>query len=265
MENFTDDKLPDSYAICLIGHGSREPEGIQEFLTLWEKLRERDFCQTTECGFLEFARPTVAEALSACLRDGIKDIIIVPGILLHGDHTQRDIPDAIGKVIEAHPEINIHYAEPLGTKTEVMEVCRQRIEEAEKCSPRSIARTDTLLMTVAHGSHDLISEAENHFYLFGQKSGFGKTVIHFAGMSQHASEDILEKFSPQNFRRVILLPYFLFTGVWVKRVHALADTCANKYPDTEFLKASCLKHHMLIVDTLIQRARESISSGKSLI
>ena len=60
MNNFADDRH--SYALCLIGHGSRDPEGIQEFLILWEKLRERKFCRTTECGFLEFAKPTVAEA-----------------------------------------------------------------------------------------------------------------------------------------------------------------------------------------------------------
>jgi len=59
------------------------------------------------------------------------------------------------------------------------------------------------------------------------------------------------------------LPFFLFTGVWVKRIHALADTFQRKHPDTEFLKASCLKHHELIVETLIQQARKSITSGRS--
>jgi len=65
---------------------------------------------------------------------------------------------------------------------------------------------------------------------------------------------------PQEFHRVILLPFFLLPGVWVKRVHALADTFQEKHPDTEFLKVSCLKYHEWIVDALIHQAQESISS-----
>jgi precorrin-8X/cobalt-precorrin-8 methylmutase len=261
MDNFTSDRLPDSYAICLLGHGSREPEGIEEFLILWEKLRKKKFCRITECGFLEFAKPDISEALSACRQDGIQNIIIVPGILLPGEHTHRDIPEAIRNTSQNHPEINIFYAEPLGTKNEVMQVCRERIEEAEKSSPKSIPRPETLLMAVAHGSNNenSNSQAEKNLLLLGQNSGFCKTVTHFAGTSQHSPEDTLEKLLPQELHRVILLPYFLFTGVWVKRVHALAETFSRKYPNIEFLNASCLKHHELIVDTLIQQARESIS------
>ena len=252
MNSFTDDKH--SYAICLIGHGSRDPEGIEEFLTLWKKLRERKICRTTEYGFLEFAKPSVTEALSACHFDGIKHFIILPGILLPGEHSQRDIPNAVGD----HP--NTHFAEPLGTQPQVMAVCRERIEEAENLSQKSIARSKTLFMTVAHGSHDYNSQVEKSFHLLGEKLGFGKTGIHFAGSSQDSLEESLEKLMPQEFHRVILLPFFLFSGVWVKRVHALADTFQEKYPNTEFLKASCLKHHEWIVDALVQRARESISS-----
>mgnify|MGYP006433979657 CR=1 FL=1 len=105
MDNFTSDRLPDSYAICLLGHGSRDPEGIEEFLILWKKLRGRKFCRITECGFLEFAKPDISEALSACRQDGIQNIIIVPGILLPGEHTHRDIPEAIRKASRNHPEL----------------------------------------------------------------------------------------------------------------------------------------------------------------
>ena len=94
----------------------------------------------------------------------------------------------------------------------------------------------------------------------GENMGFGKTLTGFAGSSQHYMEDMQEKFKPQRFRRVILFPFFLFSGVWVKRVHALADTLQGKYPHTEILKTSCLSHHALIIDALIQRVRESVSN-----
>ncbi|MBT3923377.1 MAG: sirohydrochlorin chelatase [Nitrospina sp.] len=264
MNNFTDDRLPESYAICLLGHGSRDPEGNQEFLTLWQKLHERKICRTLQYGFLEFAQPTVPEALSSCHQDGIKNVIILPSILSHGEHTQRDIPEAVRQVYQDHPEINILYAEPLGTQPEVMEVCKDRIEQAENISKNILARSETLLMTVVHGSKDESSNSQidESFCLFGQSLGFCQTVTHFTGTSQYSLENMFEKLNPQDFQRVILFPYFLFSGVWVKRVQALADTFRRKYPDTEFLNASCLKYHTRIVDTLIHRARESISNSE---
>ena len=116
MDIFTDDRLPDSYAICLIGHGSRDPEGVQDFLTLSKKLRERKFCHIVEFGFLEFENPDITEALSACQRNGVKNIIILPGILFSGKHTQRDVPHTASAVFRNHPEINLIFAEPLATQ-----------------------------------------------------------------------------------------------------------------------------------------------------
>ncbi len=259
MDNFNDNRLSDPYALCLIGHGSRDPESVQEFLTLWQKLCERKFCPTTKYGFLEFAQPTIAEALSAC-RDSER-IIILPGILLPGAHTKKDIPSVVRETLQGHPEINIIFAQPLGAGPEIMKICRERIEEAEYSSNNAVSRSETLLMTVAHGSSDSDgnSQVEKNFASLGKELGFAKSVTHFAGTSQHSLNDTLEELMPQDFHRVVLLPFFLLPGVWVKRVHTLADTFQEKHPNTEFLATSCLKHHELIIDTLIQRARESIT------
>jgi precorrin-8X/cobalt-precorrin-8 methylmutase len=260
MDIFTGERLPDSCAICLLGHGSRDPDGTQEFLALWKKLRERNFCQITEGGFLEFAKPTISEALSACHRHGIKNIIILPSILFSGKHTQKDIPKIANEMFQGLPEINLIFAEPLAPQPELMEVCRKRIEQGESGSQEPISRSETLLMTVAHGSRntDFNTQVEKNLSRLGKKLGFGKTLTCFAGNSQHFLADMQNKFTSQKFRRVILLPFFLFTGVWVKRVHSLADTFQGKYPDIEFLKIPHLGYHDLIVEALIQRVREKV-------
>ena len=127
MDIFTDDRLPDSYVICLIGHGSRDPEGAQDFLTLSQKLCERKFCHIVESGFLEFENPNITEALSACQRNGVKNIIILPGILFSGKHTQRDVSHIASAVFRNHPEINLIFAEPLVTQPKVIEASRKLI------------------------------------------------------------------------------------------------------------------------------------------
>lgn len=60
MNTFTTER--NSYAICLIGHGTQDSEGNQDFLILGQKLREKKTCDIIQCGFLEFAKPTAAEA-----------------------------------------------------------------------------------------------------------------------------------------------------------------------------------------------------------
>lgn len=257
MNNFKEGSISDSYAICLIGHGSRDPESIEEFLTLWKKLCERKICSTIEYGFLEFSRPTVAEALSACLRKGIKTVIILPAILLPGEHTKNDIPKTVHEAFADQQGINLLFAKPLGLEAEA---CQARIEEAEDTSDKAIPRSDTLLMSIAHGSRDTQynSQVESSFQQLGAEMGFGAVCTYFPGTSQNCLDEVRKNFKPENFNRVVLFPFFLFTGVWVKRIYALADALQEKHPNIEFIKASCLKHHDLFINKLTERIRENI-------
>ena len=71
----TPEALPDDYAVCIAGHGSRDKDGIEEFLTLSSKFKEREPNRIVECGVLEFAKPTIDEAIEKCAQDGIKNIV----------------------------------------------------------------------------------------------------------------------------------------------------------------------------------------------
>jgi sirohydrochlorin cobaltochelatase len=57
-------------ATLIVGHGSQDPEGIQEFLQLVELFYQHDPSQIVECGFLEFAQPTIQEGLDRCVERG---------------------------------------------------------------------------------------------------------------------------------------------------------------------------------------------------
>ncbi|MZH41071.1 MAG: sirohydrochlorin chelatase [Nitrospinae bacterium] len=247
-----------SYAICLIGHGSRNQEATQEFQTLLHKIRDKRICPNTQGGFLEFAKPTVTEALSACLNTGLKNIIILPGILFSGKHTETDIPNSAFEILQNYPETNLIFSNPLETHPEVMQACKSRIQEAEITSTKSIPRSETLLITIGHGSKNTNCnlKVKNEISNLGEKLGFAKTLIFFSGINNNSLDDLQESFIPHGFNRVIIFPFFLFSGVWVKRVHTLADEFQLKYQDTEFLKASCLSHHDKIVEALVQRAKE---------
>jgi precorrin-8X/cobalt-precorrin-8 methylmutase len=45
--------LPDDYAICLVGHGTRDNNGVNEFLALSSKVKDREPDRIIESGFLD--------------------------------------------------------------------------------------------------------------------------------------------------------------------------------------------------------------------
>jgi sirohydrochlorin ferrochelatase len=115
-------------------------------------------------------------------------------------------------VFRNHPEINLIFAEPLVTQPKVIEASQKRIENKEKNSPKSVSRSETLLMTIGHGSRDtgFNSKVKKTLSQLGENMGFGQTLTGFAGSSKHYMENMPEKFKPQRFRRVILFPFFYF-------------------------------------------------------
>jgi sirohydrochlorin cobaltochelatase len=53
-----------------------------------------------------------------------------------------------------------------------------------------------------------------------------------------------------------VFPYFLFTGVLVKRSYAQTDEVSARFPEIEFIKAPYLRDHPLVIDAFAERATE---------
>ncbi|MGH7063898.1 MAG: CbiX/SirB N-terminal domain-containing protein, partial [Stellaceae bacterium] len=54
----------------------------------------------------------------------------------------------------------------------------------------------------------------------------------------------------------VVFPYFLFTGVLVKRIYAQSDGVAALFPDIEFIKAPYLRDHPVVLDVFCERIAE---------
>ena len=59
-----------------------------------------------------------------------------------------------------------------------------------------------------------------------------------------------------NYKRIVVFPYFLFTGVLVQRIYHYTDIVAAKHPEIEFVKAPYLNDHPLVLDTFADRVEE---------
>ncbi len=253
-----DDIAPPSkdFAICAIGHGSRDQDGYLEFISFMEKLISRDPLRVIEHGFLELRQPTIAEAMAKLIAKDIKNIVLLPIVLTAGAHTQFDIPGEAGKVSEKYPELNIQYEPPAGLHSKIKEVCVDRIESAENKSHRKFSRHETLLLIVGSGSKyaEANSSALTLSSILKEEMKFGQTATCFANHTDPLFKETLHWALSTEFRRILILPYFLFTGVLLKGVLSVAEELQEENSDKEILWASHLSHHDAIVDMFWQRA-----------
>ena len=65
-----------------------------------------------------------------------------------------------------------------------------------------------------------------------------------------------EQAAKSGYRRVIVVPDFLCTGVLVKRIYDHTDQVAAAHPEIEFVKAPYLNDHPLVLDAFAARVEE---------
>ena len=83
--------------ILICGHGSRNKLAIKEFQELAKLIQKRFPKFKVEYGFLEFANPSLTEALDNLKNNSIKKVIAIPAMLFAAGHVKNDIPSVLKK------------------------------------------------------------------------------------------------------------------------------------------------------------------------
>ena len=90
-----DSKLNNQVAILICGHGSRNKLAITEFQELTKLIQKRYPSILVEYGFLEFAKPSLINALDKLKDLSIKKVIAIPAMLFAAGHVKNDIPSLL--------------------------------------------------------------------------------------------------------------------------------------------------------------------------
>lgn len=257
---------PNDYAIVLAGHGSRDPDGVREFSALVDLLRERAGGRTVSHGFLEFAVPTIDEAVNAVVAGGAQRVVMVPGVLLAATHAKNDMPSELLALQRAHPGIAFHFGAAMDLHPKLLQLCRERIIEAEGLSGKTVARADTCLVVVGRGTSDpdANSEISKLTRMLEEGMGFGTSFVCYSGTARPLVADGLKAAALLGHKRIVVLPYFLFDGVLVKRIYAAADDLAARHPEIEVLKAGYLGAHPHVADVFLERAAEGVEGRSAM-
>ena len=252
--------------VIVCGHGSRDADAVTEFKVLADRVQQRLPDTSVEYGFLEFARPVIRDGLDALRARGVRDILAVPGMLFAAGHMKNDIPSVLNDYQAANGDVNIRCGRELAVDLRLLRAASERIESALDAAAGEATREETLLMVVGRGSSDPDANANiaKVMRLLWEGLGMGWGEASYSGVTFPLVKPALEHAARLGYRRIVVFPYFLFTGILVRRIYDHTDEVAARHPDIEFVKAGYLNDHPLVVDTVLDRLEE-IDGGANLM
>jgi len=101
------------------------------------------------------------------------------------------------------------------------------------------------------------AEAARLTRIVTENMGFGWSETVYSGVTYPSVGRGLEMAMKLGFKKVVIAPYFLFTGKLIDRIYAYVDRVAQANPDVTLLKAGYLKDQDHVIDTFLERIEEA--------
>ena len=254
-----------SLGILVCGHGSRSKDALEEFASLVKVLRQKLPLVPIEFGYLEFANPIISEALDRLRARSVKKVLAVPAMLFAAGHAKNDIPSVLNSY-SSKTGLEIQYGRELGVDRLMISAAGQRIKEVIDSQSNKVPNSESLLVVVGRGSSDpdANSNVSKITRMLVEAFGFawGETI--YSGVTFPLVEPGLRYCSKLGFKRIIIFPYFLFSGVLIKRIHEHTQRVSLDNSSIEFLVANYFGKHPLVVDTFIERIKEILIGDTSM-
>lgn len=135
--------LPAADGVLLFAHGARDPAWAAPFEGVAARLRARAPDLQVALGFLEFMRPSLAEAGTALARAGCRQVRVVPLFLGAGGHVRKDLPALLEALRVAQPECSFSLAPAVGELDAVVGAMAEAAR-ALAADPAAVPRHDAV-------------------------------------------------------------------------------------------------------------------------
>lgn len=243
--------LPLKRPLLIIGHGTRNAEGRQTFLDFVDAYQALDKSRPVEAGFLELTGPTIQEAVDKCVEKGYRELSAVPLLLFAARHNKFDITNELDRAKERHPGIKFHYGRHFGIAPGILDLWRSRLAQLDR---DEFKRSETVLLFVGRGSSDpdANGDVSKLARMVWEGSGYNTVETCFIGITHPRLEEGFRRAMLYRPKRIIVLPYFLFTGVLVKKIFDVTAQQQEMHPD---ISISCLPE-MGVHGKLLELMRE---------
>lgn len=228
--------LPLKRPLLMIGHGTKDEDGRQTFIDFATAYQALDPSRPVVPCFLELTEPTIQDGVDQCVEQGYTELSALPILLFAARHNKFDVTNELDRARLRHPQVRFHYGRHFGITPGILELWRDRLFGLDQPQWQ---RKDTVLLFVGRGSSD--PDANGDVYkmarILWEGSGYQTIETCFIGITHPRLEEGFRRARLYQPKRIIVLPYFLFTGVLVKKIFDITATQQEQYPE---ISMTCL-------------------------
>jgi sirohydrochlorin cobaltochelatase len=246
-------------SILLVGHGSRDPEGNEQVRQFINELKPQlDPSLLVETCFLEFELPNINQGIDNCISQGASHVFVIPIMLLPAGHSKIHIPAAIDEAKINYPSVQFTYGRPIGVHEEIFEICKTRLEEIGENVQEPEENSAVILLGRGGSDPDANSDLYKITRLLWEKVNYKIVEPAFMGVTDPLVKEGVERCIKLGARKIIILPYFLFTGILIKRLEKLIDELQTIYPEHECKLADYFGFHTRLQTIIKDRIQEAL-------
>lgn len=251
------DAPPSDVALVLLGHGSRDATGAREFLAIAAAVQHAVPHLPVQAGVLEFAgpvAPAIGDAFARCVARGARRVLALPVLLHFGGHATTDMPLQVAAARERHPGIEIRLARPLSGHSTLLDVVADRCAD----TPLGTDRGATVLL-VGRGSTSPGANADLYATarLFRERGHYAEAEVCFVSLAPPCISAGLRRCIALGARSIIVAPYFMNTGLLVRRIATQVAATQLVYPHVAMAVAAHIGPDSRLVAALLARAHDA--------
>jgi sirohydrochlorin cobaltochelatase len=240
----------------MVGHGTKDEDGRQSLLDFAAAYQALDTSRPVLPCFLELTAPTIQEGVDRCVEEGYTELSVLPILLFAARHNKFDVTNELDRARVRHPQVKFYYGRHFGITPGILDLWRSRLSELDQ---PQYNRSETVLLFVGRGSSD--PDANSDVYklarILWEGSGYATVETCFIGITHPRLEEGFRRARLYEPKRIIVLPYFLFTGVLVKKIFDITAQQQEQYPD---ISMTCLPEmgiHPQLLSVLREREIET--------
>ena len=220
--------------ILLVGHGSRESSGNTEVEAFAAQWRQRQPQWRIEVCFIEFAEVLLQEGLARAAQ-GAGRVLVVPLILNAAGHVKVEIPGHIAEAREHFPDVRFDYAPHLAACGPILAILKRRLRQAMVALDMPDP-TSTGVIVLGRGSSDPQANGEmaKMARWLLEETDHELVDLAFTGITWPRLERVVQRQALLGMRQIVVLPYYLYTGVLMQRIGRQVEHLRRQYPLIRF-------------------------------
>ena len=246
-------------AVVFIGHGSRRANSNNNFEKLVDAYKCRHPEQKVFHGYIELAKPFMGTAIREAAK--VANVVtVMPLLLFRAGHAKNDIPMELAEIRKEYPNIDFKIADVIGPHPFMSELAWERACESNMLPQNP---EETSVVFIGRGSSD--PDANSDFYkltrMFTEGRNLSLVLPCFIGITDPKLEETLDLAARTRPKNLLVVPYFLLTGVLIERINEKVAEFSKNYPWVKTAVAEPLGLHDNLFKTIEYRLEQAESGS----